>query len=469
MGINDAQLTVEIVAETSKFQEGTTQATKTINDFSNQGTKAVTQLHNAQKTWTADMAKGQAKGQLRLIAMEMGNLAGAGGVAGRAMGSLMAVMGSGGLVGVLALVATGIGYLIQSHKAAAEEAAKQEQTELALAAAYDKATEAQAELTAAQKDAGEQARQTRKEHFAQLVKEDTEELRRLDDALIDANEGFERLKSTVTLSAKEIKKFEDEQKTMEKNIRSREDLMEAHAHGFETLTEYLNSATAAAKELNEVIVPPDLASASKAWHDQQDQVAEYQKRLKALQVTLDEMAEQGAKEFKSQWKAAEDGFMSATSGMQGAMTDLITTMVTGAQSAQAAWEAFGKAFIAQAVEMMASMAVKAIFKILGTALLGPGFGAVSTVLGLAEGNARVTKPTLAVIGEGNEPENVLTDSQLAAASGGGIQVGSISLSYNGPGTENDRQRFVTQSVQDFLKMVARAQSRTGRRTAMGAA
>lgn len=472
MGINDAQLTVEIIAETSQFQKGTQDAAKTITDFSNQGTKAVAQLHNAQKTWTADLAKGQARGQLRLVAMEMGNLAGAGGAAGRAMGSLMAIMGTGGLVGVLALAATGIGFLVQNQRQAGEEAKKAAAENNQLAAAFEAAAKTGIKLTEAQVALFAVTKKQQLQAQAAGIVVLEEELEALNATYARQNKVLAENEAALKAGASVygmgwVKK--NLEATSDKIIKVTSDL-EAARKGFNDTADAMKKMADAAKDMNEVIVPDDLAESSLYWQNQQaelEKTAQLMKRLNELRGTASKKASQ---EHAKNWKAAEDSFMSSTAGMQSATANLFSTFLTGSASAEEAWKTFTDSFVKAAVDAMVNVAVQALFKLIGTAILGPGFGAAAAVIpGFAEGNARVTKPTLAVIGEGSEPENVLTDSQLAAASGGGIQVGSISLSYNGPGTENDRVRFVGQSVQDFLKLVARARARTGRRYAHGGA
>ena len=460
----DEQLKVEIIADTAKFQAGTVAASKTLEDFSGQGTKAITRIHTAQKTWTADLVRGQARGQIRLIAMEMGNLAGAGGVAGRAVGSLMAVMGTGGLVGVLAIAATAFGFLIRRQKEAAEEARKNDEATRLLADAYRDATEAKTKLNVAQEAAGRAAvfkqAQADEIKYSGLVKEDEKSIKALTESMAlhqqqlrevsrrmgENSEGAIFYRKTIQNEGIELDGLnglldahKDKQADAAAAIRK---ATEEH----KKQTEAQKAAQRALDALNEKI--------GRQIEDETERIAKAEKaKADAVRATSDEI-------IRSQ-KAAEQAYMSATSGMQSAMTGFLTSAITGTQSLQDAWKSFTTSFINSAVEMFANVAVKALFKIIGTAILGPGFGAVTSVLPLAEGNARVTRPTLAVIGEGPEPENVLTDSQLASATGG-IHIGSMSLSYSGPGTENDKRRFVGSAVQEILKTLASAQARTGR-------
>lgn len=468
MGFGDeSQVKVEIVAEMQRFREGTEEATRTLTSFSEQGGKAITQLHQKQQTWTADLAKGQARSSLKLIAIEMGNLAGAGGVAGRAVGSLMAVMGSGGLVAVAALAATAVGALIRSHQQAAVEAQKLEENTLALAGAYDKATEAQASLTEAQREAGEAARATAEEHFAALVEEDRKKVAALENQIRIWNDALAKTKNAQVVVQSSVESLTRAIELEERKLAQARAEMEAHEQGLKDAKTAMDEAATAAKDLSEVIVDPNALIAGREWREGEERIRAYTERLRELQATLDKMGEETAMEVRKKFDEAEQSFMAATSGMRSATETMFTAFITGSKSADQAWRDFTKSFVEQAVAAMANVAVTALFKILGTAILGPGFGAAAGILGLAEGNARVTKPTLAVIGEGDEPENVLTDSQLGAMTAGGIQIASLSFSYAGPGGQNEATRFGGMVVSDFLRLASKAKKRTGRAGAFG--
>lgn len=136
---------------------------------------------------------------------------------------------------------------------------------------------------------------------------------------------------------------------------------------------------------------------------------------------------------------------------------VVGNFVNGAETD---WKRLAQSFIAQLLEMQVAAAASELFKIGSRAVAGASAsgggglgGFLSTILGAFSGFAEggiVTRPTLAMIGEGGESEAVIPLSQLRGMVGGGGTVVNI---HNSTGADVQTERRRGSDGQDVIDVM----------------
>ena len=161
----------------------------------------------------------------------------------------------------------------------------------------------------------------------------------------------------------------------------------------------------AAPKLDSSIINFDYFAAEKASFTKM--VEDFDKGFASLRKASDAFAEEGAEHFRKMESAAES-FGSFAGNIFGNFV----------RDRKLDFKSLGLSFAETIVEMSARLAASSLFKAVGNAGGGAGggflatlFSGIGSILGLADGGV-VTRPTLAMIGEGGEPEAVIPLSKM---------------------------------------------------------
>lgn len=406
----DDEIQVQIKAEVGQFNAGMEEATKSVNDFSSQASSGISKIEGAQKSWVSHLAKGQERRELRMIAMELGGLGGAGTAAGREMGAFLSVIGGlsgpiGIAIGAAAGLITGVIALGEAHKKAAEESRKQAEADLKLADAFDKAAASGKRLTMAEYEMSLLVGKEQAMNRAQLVSELSKQDKVVSDLLgrlHDLNSEWEASNHLNVNVRDEMNKLGVE---YDEAVAKQTRLNFALGGGEKALVAETKSAKALTKTFKDELGP-----------------------------AIEKMTEQVDKDIKK--KAVEDmkEWQKATAGVQKTFSNFLVDAVQGTKSLNEAWKDFMTNFVKSIEQALAQEAVMALFKLLGTALgIGTGGLGLLAIPALAEGGI-VDRPTLAMIGESG-PEAVVPLDK-GGVGGGSFSIGNMKLDMHFPNVRN---------------------------------
>ena len=437
--MTDEELQVVVSAVTANFQKPMKDAHQTLVDFGTQGTKTFTKIADSEKAWTSRLQQGHVKKELKQIAGELGGMAGAGGIASRAMGGLLSVIsGGGGLLAGVGLLATAVAFLTDQEKKAAEEAKRSAEEHRQMAEAFETATAAGAELTEAQIRLMTVTGQLREGDRAS-------EIRTLEKEQARLQERYDSMNAVLHDSGTFVENLRFQNADLNKNFQTT-------SYELAKVTADLERTRSGYKDLTEAL--KEAGEEAAFWQKQEDglakgAVAERERRNKAFDESTARHNRSVEASLKREQKEIE-AFHKATAPLQKNFAALLQGGVENIKNAKELWHSFSQSFVKDATAMLANAAVKKLFDAIGKGLFGVGednnsggkgkgllgglIGSIPVVgsllkgvLGFAEGGSVVTNgPTLFMAGEGrNKRERVDVSPMGQSAAGGGLVVNII--------------------------------------------
>lgn len=460
------EIKIAFGTELEQLRVGLAQANARIGQFASSASRDLNKVTRSHDDFAKVISTGKQATHLKLIAGELGNMAAAGGAATKATGAFLGgihaldagLMGVAGPVGLLlasvGLLTTGLAFLRDRERETTEEAKKLAQEHEQVSKAFDKAAASGLKLSAPLKAYADQiAKLTEEQRSGERVtlmhrifgKE--EELKKLDKVLGGLADGTARL---VKGSAADLRARARALREELIELRAREDVLRK---GASTVVDFL------AKE-------GEVRSANDRKREESDRLDQERSRLGveaiANRIKAEDDAAKAAEANASRTQAA---WMSATSGIQGALAQ----MLEAGRFSMDMLEQYAKRAAAQGL-------VKGVFGMIGSILFPPaaagaaasgaagGLGGLfKSILGLAEGGI-VTRPTLAVVGEAG-PEAVVPLRRGGGGMMGGTTIGSVTI--NAPNVRDRRDLTSPAFVETAAVALSLAEQRRRERSGQG--
>ncbi len=470
-GLTDEELKVVISATTAEFSKAMAEAREEMVAFGKAGTKSFNSATEAEKSLASQLTKGKTRTELKLIAAELGGMAGASGLAGNQVSALMNALSHltspiGLAVAGAAALASGLAFLVEKHKKAKEEAEKQAAADAKLAENFDRAAVAGAKLTRVQVDMlrlvqeGQLRTQEELKQKLALVTEEYEEQRgKLVELQVAMDKGGERDRNAIDA-------HEEQSKVVKDLIDQRTRLTFALEGG----TKALELETEAARLDQE-----ELKKEDDFW---KVALADRERRNAAFDKSVEAHNKMVAASFKRTQKEIEN-FRSATAPFQRDFVDMISAAAAGTQRLSDVWSKFAKDFVKDAERMILNKAVTKLFDMLGSFLFGAGTdntqaGKGQGLLGgllkkipifgglFADGGSFTTKgPTMFMAGEGDDPIEHVTVTKNGQSGGGGISIGQLVISGGGARTRSESYALGLSQAAGLADGLARLDLRRG--------